>query len=68
MNLEGKLEPEARESRSISEATAISIAISLKRIADLLEKRSVKSEHLRKLTELTEEYGGYKELNAETAR
>ena len=67
--LDGRFESEAKAvTTCISDAALTSIAVSLKRIADLLEKRSVKSEHLRKLTELTEEYGGYKELNTETAQ
>ena len=34
--LDGKLEPEARDSSSITEAATLSIAISLKRIADAM--------------------------------
>ena len=34
MTLDGKLEPEAKDAASATEAAAISIAVSLKRIAD----------------------------------
>ena len=35
---------------------------------DVEDKKVRRREAMRKLTELTEEYGGYKELNTETAR